>query len=133
MGHPRICESERNYRKLELSGELGRAASSYAIGQRSSDTLDILARAKVWADNCGQWVRCPPGFDRGTWNDILSDLVLRRLGNRRCLDCGAFFSDERPNARCFLSREPHPISVVFCPHCQATVSDVIECTVGVVR
>lgn len=129
----RLCESERRYRELEHSGTLKNVIGAYAIGQRSSDILDTLARARVWADNIGEWLPCPVGYDRTTWHDILDALVLGRLGNRRCLDCGSFFSDQRPNATCFICYRENTLTVPYCPECGSTTTEVIGLTEGVVR
>lgn len=129
----RLSESERNYRALQHDGTLKRAVQSYAIGQRSSDILDTLARARVWADNIGEWLPLPVGYDRTTWQDITGSLVLGRLGNRRCLDCSGFFSDRRPNGTCLIGLGPGSLSdVPFCPHCGSTTSEFIGATEGVV-
>lgn len=112
----RISESERNYRALQHSGDIKRAIGSYVIGIRGSETLDMLATAKLWADNIGEWVPCPTGFDHVTWQDILSDLVVKRLGRYRCLDC----------SRCHGHEDIGPI----CPDCGG-VAEVIGCTEGV--
>ena len=130
MGHRRICRSEREYRTLEHSGELKRVIGAYTIGQRSSDILDTLARARVWSDNFGDHVPCPVGYDRTTWTDILDALVLGRLGNMRCLDCGGFY---RSNSfsQCYIGLSP-AVKADKCPHCGQTCTEVIGCTEGVV-
>ena len=126
----RLCESEKRYRMLERAGALKHFVDAYAIGQRTTDVLDTLARARVWSQDIGEWVPSPALFDRSTWTDILDDLVLQRLGNRRCLDCSEFFSDQRPNATCFLDNIS---DVPFCPHCGSTTSETIGRAADAVR
>ena len=125
----RLCESERRYRTLEHDRTLKNAVDAYAIGQRGTDVLDTLARARVWSQDIGDWLPLPARFDRSTWTDILDDLVSKRLGNRRCLDCQGFFSDKRPNGQCFLGNIP----VSFCPHCGSTTNEVIGRAADAVR
>ena len=129
MGHRRICQSEREYRTLERTGELKRVIGAYAIGQRSSDILDTLARARVWSDNFGEFMPTPPRYDRTTWHDILDKLVLGRLGNRRCLDCGGFFQAEKV-LQCFVGLSGNVRSSI-CPQCGSTTHEIIGCTEGV--
>lgn len=125
----RLCESERNYRALEHKGALKQVVGAYAIGQRSSEILDTLARARVWSENIGEWVPCPLGFDRSTWTDILDKTVLERLGDRRCLDCGGFFQSTG-RMKCFIGSSP--VQVDRCPLCGSVTSEAIGCTEGVV-
>ena len=126
----RLCESEKHYRTLERDGSLRDAIRAYSIGSRSTDVLSTLAHAHVWAQDIGDWVPLPVLYDRSTWTDILDDLVWHRLGNRRCLDCGKFFSDQRPNGTCFV----YPLSdVPFCPNCGGTVNEAIGRAADVVR
>jgi len=113
----RLCESEREYRKLEHDGTLKGAIGAYAIGRRSSDILFTLAVARVWSDNIGEWVPCPVGYDRTTWHDILDKLVLEHVGDRRCLDCGNFYRSSHSS---------------FCEVCGSQFGDPIACVEGVV-
>jgi hypothetical protein len=124
----RMSRDEQEYRTLEHSGRLHEVIGSYAIGQRGSDTLDTLARAKALADNIGEWVPSPRTFDRSTWNDILSDLVLRRLGDLRCLDCRHYYRDT--GYRAFIGREG--VRAPMCPNCGAVLSEPVACTAGIV-
>lgn len=126
----RLSDDERRYRELEHSGTLKNAIGAYAIGQRSSDILDTLARARVWSNNIGEWVPLPVGYDRTTWTDILDSLVLGRLGNRRCLGCSGFFSDQHAT-ECFIGLTGR-VKGYVCPHCGLTTSEIIGCTEGVV-
>lgn len=130
MGHRRICQSEKAYRTIEQDGTLKRVIGAYAIGQRGSEILDTLAQARVWSHNFGDHVPLPVGYDRTTWHDILDKLVLGRLGNRRCLDCGGFFRTN-DTFGCLIGLESNVRSHV-CPHCGGTTHDVIGCTKGVV-
>lgn len=130
MGHKRVCESEQRYRALEHDGTLKRVIGAYAVGQRTSDILDTLARARVWSYNFGEWLPLPTGYNRTTWTDILNALVLRRLGDQRCLDCGGFFRTTKALG-CFIGTRGRVRSHV-CPHCGGTAHDVIGCTEGVV-
>lgn len=130
----RLCRSEQEYRDLEQTGVLKRTIGAYALGQRQSHVLDILARARVWSEHFGEWVPMPTGYDRATWNDILDHLVKTRLGDRRCLDCGGFFRSTAAS-QCFISAgglADRLVAVDRCPHCAETNTEVIGCTEGTV-
>ncbi len=125
----RVCDSERKYRQLESSGKLQRAIEGYAVARRSSDVLDVLAKARAWSHNFGAFVPLPSGYDRTMWNDILDTLVLKRLGDRRCLDCGGFFRDMQ-RSHCYINFGK--TEVIRCPTCGGTATEAIGCTEGVV-
>lgn len=136
----RICESEREYRRLEHSGLLKQAIGAYAIGQRSTDILDLLASARAWSYNFEDSVPLPGGYNRTEWNDILDTLVLTRLGDRRCLDCGGFYASTVAT-KCFIylnkwgsvtASHPLPemgvaVDADRCPHCHETATEAIGC------
>ncbi len=128
----RLCQDEKQYRAIERGGILRDVIGAYAIGRRSSGILDTLAIARVLADNIGEWLPLPKGYDRSTWQDITGHLVLKRLGNRRCLDCRWFFSDQRPGGTCFVGLGDRRITVPFCPRCDSVATEVIGCTEGMV-
>ena len=127
----RLCQSEIAYREMENKGVLKAAISSYALGRRVPSYLTLLARARVYSVNIGEWIPLPSGFDRLTWHDILDNLVRRMLGNLRCLDCSCFFNAERKGGTCFVGKTSH---VPFCPKCGSVYSEAIGCTIkGVVQ
>ena len=125
----RLCENEKNYRAIEHDGTLKSAVGAYAIGQRDTDTLDTLAKARVWSEGFGEWVPLPLGYDRTRWTNVLDDLVVARLGNRHCLDCSGFFSDHGIQA-CFIGTTG-TVRSLQCPQCGSVVSEPIQCTEGV--
>ena len=131
----RICESERHYRALEHGDVLKRVIQGYAIGLRSTNVRETLAKARVWSLNIGEFVPMPAGMDRSTWHDILDALVLQQLGDRRCLDCSGFFSGKRINGTCFIGPlvENGGVQVPFCPHCGSTTSESVECTEDLIK
>lgn len=140
----RLCDDEVRLRQAEHSGQLRKAVGAYSIGVRTTDIVDTLATCHVWATNIGQWIPCPVGFDRSTWTDTLDSLVVERLGDHRCLDCGDFFlaaehtriglhplrpGQEGESVRIYEGR----FYAHRCPHCRSTATEPIQCTEGVTR
>ncbi len=111
-----LCESEKGYRLLELSGQLRKAVGAYSVGARTTDVVETLAYARVLSYRFGGSVPHPLQYDRSTWNGILDGLVLRLLGDRRCLSCGDFFRSSE-TIQC----------ASVCPHCQQINSEAVEC------
>ena len=116
---------------------LANVVQSYAIGRRGSIILDTLAEAKILADQTGQRIVDPRLFGTGpfdsTWDDILSALVLSRLGNRHCLsdDCGKYYRSQPWTAG--QSRKSYRTQVLTCPHCGGEVTEEIACTIGLIK
>lgn len=127
----KLCEDELRYSSLEHLGELESAVKTYARGQRSSSILDTLAYARVWSYNLGRLVPLPPGLCRSKWNHILDSLVIRRLGDRRCLDCGNVYWSSQASV-CFIGLK-NPIKADRCPqwNCRGTTTEEIKCTKGI--
>lgn len=124
MRHQKLCDDEVRLRQTEHSGQLRKAIGAYSIGVRTTDVVDMLAICHVWATNVGQWIPTPVNYDRSTWTDILNSLVLERLGDHRCLDCGDFF----PAAEHLRYQYGYG-----CPECTSEATEPIQCIEGVTR
>lgn len=122
----RLCRSEQNFRKLEHNGLLKDAIGHYALGSRGPRTMELLAHARVYSVNIGEWLPLPVGFDRPTWHDILDNLVIKYLGNLRCLDCSCFFNAGRKNGTCLVGKKS---DAPFCPKCGSVFNEAVGCTI----
>lgn len=125
----RVCQDENAFRILKESSLMKKWSLAYASGRRSTVILDGLAKCKVLADNTGEKVLIPQGFDRSTWDDVLSHLVAERLGNLRCLKCWEYWTDS--GYRCFIVDDGIDIRAPLCPHCGGTLSEDVVCTIGI--
>lgn len=134
MQHKRLCDDEIRLRQAEHSGQLRKAVGAYSIGVRTTDVVNTLAECHVWATNIGEWIPCPVNLDRSTWADTLDSLVLDRLGDRRCLDCGSFIQTPEPTTECLRAAACLGQALAYvCPHCESTATEPIQCTEGVAR
>ena len=115
---------EQRYQRLVISGTLQKAVNAYAIGMRGTELMTTLGTAKALADNIGEAVPKPKGFDRLSWENIVSAATLRYLGDTRCLGCWEYFMDNK--YRCYVGLH-RSVEVKMCPHCGGTVTEPIKC------
>ena len=88
----RICESGRYLHKIHAVCPIDHLTRRYHNGERTAEVLDGLAMARVYSRNIGEYLTPPGIVDSITWNQVLDDLVVTRLGLYRCLECNKFGS-----------------------------------------
>lgn len=95
------------------------------MGRRTSGIVEVLARAKVAADNIGAFVPLPTqeGWTRTLWDLELDMLVSDKLGDLRCLNCWDFYRDT--GYRGTVGFGSDSVSVPRCPRCGGTLSEPI--------
>lgn len=113
----RFCE-------VVLSGRMQSVVRAYSIGMRTTAIQDALAEMKVWADNSGYEafeLRGPDGMSLDEWHKTLSELVGKRLGDMRCLDCQGFF--QAINAATAFVGVTGSVKACVCVHCGSNVTE----------